>query len=72
MYIDFIWTQEIFGIIASTQDDEMVEKVEKQIIDNHETVETVQMVDKWLFLMIACTNNDVLMFVVVAVVNRDT
>ena len=27
-------------------DDEMVEKVEKQIIDNHETVETVQMVDK--------------------------
>ena len=72
MYIDFIWTQEIFGIIASTQDDEMVEKVEKQIIDNHETVEMVQMVDKWLFLMIACTNNDVLMFVVVAVVNRDT
>lgn len=72
MYIDFIWTQEIFGIIASTQDDEMVEKVEKQIIDNHETVEMVQMVDKWLFLMIAFMNNDVLMFVVVAVVNRDT
>ena len=72
MYIDFIWTQGIFGIIASTQDDEMVEKVEKLIMECLETVETVQMVDKWLFLMIAFMNNDVLMFVVVAVVNRDT
>lgn len=46
MFIDSIWTQGIFGINASTQDDETVEKVVIQIIDNHETVETVQTVDK--------------------------
>ena len=71
MFIDSIWTQEIFGIIASTQDDETVEPVVVLIIEHHETVETVQTVDKWLFLMIAFMNNDVLMFVVVAVDVRD-
>ena len=72
MFIDSIWTQEIFGINASMQDDEMVvidEMVHDQIAthdmqagDNDETVQTV---DKLLFHTIACTNNDVLMFVVV-------
>lgn len=60
-FIDSIWTQGIFGIITLTQDDEIDEMRETlsiapitQILD-----ETVQMVDKWLFLMIACLNNDV-------------
>ena len=72
MFIDSIWTQEIFGINASMQDDEMVvndEMVHDQVVTHglliDETVETVQTVDKLLFHTIACTNNDVLMFVVV-------
>ena len=72
MFIDSIWTQGIFGIIAWTQDDEMVVN-DEMVLEVHATHnmhkgdhdETVQMVDKLLFHMIACTNNDVLMFVVV-------
>ena len=54
------------------QDDEPVvidEMVHDQIVTHglliDETVEMVQTVDKLLFHTIACTNNDVLMFVVV-------
>ena len=72
MFIDSIWTQEIFGIIAWTQDDEMVVN-DEMVLEVHATHgmhkgdhdETVQTVDKLLFHMIACTNNDVSMFVVV-------
>lgn len=72
MFIDSIWTQEIFGIIAWTQDDEMVvnDEIDLDQIATHDMQagdndETVQTVDKSLFHMIACTNNDVSMFVVV-------
>lgn len=63
--------QEIFGIITLTQDDEMVEQVGRQIIDNLEMVEMVQMVDKWLFLMIPFMSKGALTFVAVAVVSLD-
>lgn len=72
MFIDFTWTQGIFGIIAWTQDDEMVVN-DEMVLEVHATHdmhkgdhdETVQTVDKSLFHTIACTNNDVSMFVVV-------
>lgn len=43
------------------QGDEMDEMVDIDHVIIDEMVETVQMVDKWLFLMIAFTNNDALM-----------
>lgn len=72
MFIDSIWTQEIFGIIAWTQDDEMVvnDEIDLEVHATHDMHkgdhdEMVQTVDKSLFHMIVCTNNDVSMFVVV-------
>lgn len=71
-FIDSIWTQGIFGINASMRDDEkvVIDETDHEVrathgllIDDHD--ETVQMVDKSLCLTIACTNNDVSMFVVV-------
>ena len=59
--------REISGINALMQGDEMVVNDEIQIIELHEVVEMVQMVDKWLFHMRACMSSDALMCVVVAV-----
>lgn len=64
--------QDIFGINASMRDDEkvVIDETDHEVhathgllIDDHD--ETVQKVDKSLCLTIACTNNDVSMFVVV-------
>lgn len=51
-FIDSIWTQGIFGINASMQDDEMVEMGVALNVEHLEMVETGRTVDKWLFLMI--------------------
>lgn len=70
MYIDYIWMQEISGIIASMQDDEIDEMVENifdiELNDDTHQVDDVdeieQIDDRWWLVIQQCTNNDVLMW----------
>ena len=69
-FIDYIWTQEIFGIIWWPQNDETVEMVEYIIEvelrdDTHQVDEMVEMVridEKSWWVMTQCTNNELLTF----------
>ena len=69
-FIDYIWTQEIFGIIWWLQNDETVEMVEFIIgIELHddlhqldEMVEMVRIDEKLWLVMTQCTNNELSTF----------